>query len=36
MDGVSYNVYFADYYQPLEAKDTTVLSAACIWTRTWI
>ena len=24
MDGVSYNVYFADYYQPLEAKDTTV------------
>lgn len=24
MDGVSYNVYFADYYQPLAADDTTV------------
>lgn len=24
MDGVSYNVYFADYYQPVEAGDTTV------------
>lgn len=24
MDGVSYNVYFADYYQPLKANDTTV------------
>ena len=23
MDGVSYNVYFADYYQPVEADDTT-------------
>ena len=23
MDGVSYNVYFADYYQPLEAGKTT-------------
>lgn len=23
-DGVSYNVYFADYYQPLEAGETTV------------
>ena len=24
MDGVSYNVYFADYYQPLAAGETTV------------
>lgn len=24
MDGVSYNVYFADYYQPVAAGDTTV------------
>lgn len=24
IDNVSYNVYFADYYQPLEAGDTTV------------
>ena len=23
MDGVSYNVYFADYYQPVKAGDTT-------------
>ncbi|MGN0762872.1 MAG: hypothetical protein ACI4MK_05770, partial [Aristaeellaceae bacterium] len=24
LDGVAYNVYFADYYQPLAANDTTV------------
>ena len=37
MDGVSYNVYFADYYQPVRPmRPPTAHFAACIWTRTWI